>query len=310
MPFFLCEIDVKGEALRTGENIEALARHERYKAANEALESMCLHEAYPLSKGRIVTAHTADDRIENFYMRSIVGTGPGGFRGMLFENGKVVRPLLDCTRVELRDYINARALAADALDADGLSCGVTKYPVVKDDSGTLWREDATNAHTDRFRAYVRHAIVPKAREWNSGSDRALIRTMDLIADEDDMLDDFALDVLRKHVRRLDDIEFCEFDDFDASTFVIDGFVLQPEFGEIPHPLQRRCVHKLLKGMQGIEERIDAASVEAVLDAFCEGIPISGYVTNIQGDLAVSSNKRGVRVERMEEYRSRRKGHKA
>ena len=36
-----------------------------------------MHEAVPLAEGRIVTAHTADDRVENFYMRSIVGTGPG-----------------------------------------------------------------------------------------------------------------------------------------------------------------------------------------------------------------------------------------
>ena len=44
----------------------------------------------------------------------------------------------------------------------------------------------------------------------------------------------------------------------------------------------------------------------VLDAFEEERPKSGYVTNIQGDLAVSANKRGVLVEPMSAFRARRK----
>ena len=102
IPLFICSIDIAAEAARSRENVEAVARRERYLAANEALRSMCQHEGCPLSEARIFTAHTADDRIENFYMRSIVGTGPGGFRSMRYENGPVVRPLLDATRDELR----------------------------------------------------------------------------------------------------------------------------------------------------------------------------------------------------------------
>ena len=97
IPLFICSIDIAAEAERSRENVEAVARRERYLAANEALRSMCQHEGRPLSEARIFTAHTADDRVENFYMRSIVGTGPGGFRSMLYRNGPVVRPLLDVT---------------------------------------------------------------------------------------------------------------------------------------------------------------------------------------------------------------------
>ena len=55
--------------------------------------------------------------------------------------------------------------------------------------------------------------------------------------------------------------------------------------------------------------IRADAVEAVLAAFDEeagGKPRSGYVANIQGALAVSANKRGVRIEPMSAYRARRK----
>ena len=45
---------------------------------------------------------------------------------------------------------------------------------------------------------------------------------------------------------------------------------------------------------------------AAFDDEAGGKPRSGYVANIQGDLAVSANKRGVRIEPMSAYRARRK----
>ena len=274
IPLFICSIDIAAEAERSRENVEAVA-----------LRSMCQHEGRPLSEARIFTAHTADDRIENFYMRSIVGTGPGGFRSMLYRNGPVVRPLLDVTRDELRDYLAAREAAGET--------------VVRDGSGALWREDATNAHTDRFRAYVRHKIVPAAKEWNSALPEVLTRSMNLIADEDDMLCGMAEKLAEESA------EWVAEDD----TFGIDrseGFRLLPAFGKAERPLQRRAVLRLLEAMLGPDARVEAASVEAVLAGFANGAPNSGYVANIQYDLAVSANKRGVLVEPMAYFRARRK----
>lgn len=285
IPLFRCDIDVSAEAERTHENVEAVARRERYLAANEALRSLCLHEAYPLADGRILTAHTADDRIESFYMRSIVGTGPGGFRSMLYENGPVVRPLLDLGRDDLRAYLRARERAGKT--------------VVCDVAGALWREDATNAHTDRFRAFVRHNIVPRAKEWNPQMTDVLVRSMNLIADEDDMLEDMAADIAESCVSWVAEDERWGID-------LTEGFVLLPAFGGSARPLQRRVVRNLLERMLGTEARIEAASIEAVLDGFADGKPQGGYVTNIQGDLAVSANKQGVRVEPMAYFRARRK----
>ena len=98
LPFFLVEVNVGAIAQEQGENTEAVARSERYAAAQEALESLCRHTSHPVSDGRIFTAHTQDDRVEAFYMRSIVGTGPGGFRSMRYTNGAVARPCLDVSR--------------------------------------------------------------------------------------------------------------------------------------------------------------------------------------------------------------------
>lgn len=284
IPFFACEVNVAALAQESGGNVEAIGRSERYLAAQQALESLCRHEMVPISEGRIVTAHTQDDRVENFYMRSIVGTGPGGFRSMLYRNGSIVRPCLDVSREQLCAYI--QELPEDA--------------VVMDEQGNRWREDATNAHTDRFRAFVRHEIIPKAKERNSQLLDTLCRTMNLIADEDDYLDDQAKEIAEKYLEWIG----------LQQDGTYEGCLFLPEFGKIARPLQRRVVLAVLEVFVGREARIESTTIEALLAAFDEtGKPISGYVANIQGDLAVSANKRGVLVEPMATFRARRKPNK-
>ncbi len=284
IPLFTCEVNIGRLADERGENVEAVARRERYLAANEALESMCRHEGVPLSTARVWTAHTQDDRVENFYMRSIVGTGPGGFRSMLYTNGPVARPCLDVSRDDLRAFIKLRAASGRA--------------VARDADGQLWREDATNAHTDRFRAFVRHEIVPRAKERNPQLLDALCRTMNLIADEDDMLEAQTAELAARLVswtEREGDLP-----DYTA------GCVIAPEFATVATPLQRRVVREVLQGILGSDARVESASVEAVRAGFGPEAPVSGYVNNIQGDLALSANKHGLRIEPMAAYRARRK----
>ena len=282
IPLFSCEIDIPAMVEAERGNIEAIARRERYRAAQEALVSLCRHFGVPISSGRIFTAHTADDRIENFYMRSIVGTGPGGFRSMLYLNGQIARPLLEVGRQDLRDYL------------EGLEHSV------RDEAGALWREDATNEHTDRFRAFVRSQIVPRAKERNPQLIQTLTRTMNLIADEDDMLDERAFELEERSVRWIAQAE-ASIADFG------EGCVLLPGLGHEPQPMQRRVLMNVLGRILGPDARVETASIDAALAAFgAEGDIASGYTANIQGDYAVSANKKGVRIEPMAVYRARRK----
>ena len=277
-PLVSVGIDVGALASAERANVEAVARRERYEAARTALADLCRRAETPISRGRIFVAHTADDRIENFYMRSIVGTGPGGFRSMLYLNGQVARPLLDCGREELRDYIIGR------IERD--------LTVVRDEGQMCWREDATNEHTDRFRAFVRHEIVPLAKERNPKLLETLTRTMNLIGDEDDMLEVFADNLIDRYVTRLEPAE--------------EGCVLSPLLAAERTPMLRRVAFKVIESFLGPDDRVETASVDALLSAFEGGKPKSGYVANIQGNLAVSANKQGVRVEPMAAFRTRRK----
>ena len=276
IPLFIVEVDIPKIAAETGQNIEACARNERYASANEALASLCNHVKVPFEEGRIVTAHTLDDRVENFYMRSIVGTGPGGFRSMRFQSRNIIRPLLNLTRQDLRSYI-------EELKKEKLA-----YANLK---GEVWREDTTNANIAGFRAFIRHELIPIVRSKNPNHAQTLATTMDLIADEDDMLDKMARELLAESVVLHTDAGMATIDASFANSWL---------------PLMRRAAFILLNAMVPESERIENASVEAVLAPFangkCENVPSK----NIQCNMIVSSNKNGVTIESCESYRAKRK----
>ena len=279
IPLFMCELNP--DALQgPGVNMEAQARAQRYASAKDALESLCLHTGFDPADGVVCTAHTADDRVENFFMRAMVGTGPGGFRSMdhaaMLQGMRVVRPLLEESRDDLREYIGSVPFAISS-DVDGT------HP------GGLWREDATNAQTDRFRTFVRHELVAKAKQRNPQLLATMTRTMNLIADEDDMLVAQARDLLVSLVTPIGRVPG-------------EGFVVKPELAEHPAPMQRRVFDRLLSMMLGTDGRVESASVQACLETL--GRP--GAVANIQGDIALSYNKQGLRIEPMAAFRARRK----
>ena len=206
----------------------------------------------------------------------------------------MARPLLEVGRQDLRDYLQERA------DSNQL--------VVRDGQGALWRDDATNEHTDRFRAFVRAEIVPDAKERNPRLLQTLTHTMNLIADEDEMLESY-VDRLMTSTVKWESVRP------GADPDYIDGCVVLPAFAHEPRPIQRRLVTRVLSLILGVEARIEGSSVEAVLGAVETGVAgdgkaaagiKGGYVTNIQGDLAVSANKQGVRIEPMAVFRARRK----
>ncbi|MBP5313543.1 MAG: tRNA lysidine(34) synthetase TilS [Eggerthellaceae bacterium] len=297
IPFYLREIDVAKIASSNKANIEACARKVRFGAAKELMEKLCKGSS---ATGAIAVAHTLNDRMETFYMRSIVGTGPGGFGSLRYANttsyGRIVRPLLDVTRDELRAYLFERQSL----------CGDT----VSDCNGNLWREDVTNADTAYLRAFVREKMVPLAQSKNASLSDTLRRTMNLIAEEDDMLESEADKLSASFVKRLSETDSQE------------GILLMPELGLVQTPLLRRVVFNelssLYESLYGPDGRIEEASVSAVMDAWDKDLYESdsslkasayvkkGYVVNIQGDLAVSANSKGVRIEPMSTFRQRRK----
>jgi tRNA(Ile)-lysidine synthase len=131
-------LDVAGLARAEGENLEAVARRERYR---------WLAEVARASGARwIATGHTANDQAETVLHRLMRGTGLRGLRGIaarrpLGTGLSVVRPLLQATRAEILDYLH------------GLS--------------QPYREDASNRDPRFTRNRIRHELLPLlARDYN------------------------------------------------------------------------------------------------------------------------------------------------
>ena len=158
-------LDVAGYAKEHKLNLEDAGRKLRYREAERYLDELCDERQIPQSLGRIVTAHTRDDRVENFFARAIYGSGLGGLAGMAPRRGRIVRPLLDIDRKELRDWLTSQ--------------------------GHTWREDPSNEDTSRTRAFIRAKIVPEAEKLRPNFRENLARTMDLVADDDRLLSDMA-----------------------------------------------------------------------------------------------------------------------
>jgi len=168
-----CEVvrvDVAEYAAEEGLNLEDAGRRVRYRLAEQALDAACVSAGVSPTRGRIAVAHTRDDRAETFLMRAITGAGAGGLASIRYSRGRIVRPLLDCDRADLRSYL--------------------------EELGQPWREDASNSDTSRLRALVRHEILPVAERVNPAFRETLARSLDLLAADDALLSRMASDFAR------------------------------------------------------------------------------------------------------------------
>jgi len=62
-------------------------------------------------KGKVATAHTADDNAETVLMRLIRGTGLKGLGGITPVQGKIIRPMLTVTRLEVEAFLQEWCLS-------------------------------------------------------------------------------------------------------------------------------------------------------------------------------------------------------
>ena len=182
IPCTVRRVDVAALAQRAHEqgnpnagNVENAGREVRYAAATELANQLAKESGMPRSSARILTAHTADDRAETFFMNAIRGTGPAGLSSIPRRRNRIVRPLIDMTHDQLCDLLRMR--------------------------GIVWREDDTNHDTRYLRAYVRHELMPVARRRNERVASSLSVTCDILSDEDAYLNQLASRAYRDLVRR-------------------------------------------------------------------------------------------------------------
>ncbi len=249
IPCTIERIDVGALAKEEHGNVEAIGRRERHLAAGMLLDDLCDEAGVARTDGRILTAHTRDDRIETFLMRAAVGTGPGGLSSIRLISGRVDHPLLTFSRGELRSWLTSR--------------------------GLMWREDASNLIPDHDRTFVRLRIVPLLRRLRPAFDANLARTMDLLADEDGFLAQQATELLRS-------LEVA--DSRRAVLGVGPSDVCLDAIGltAAPRVLARRVVRLVVARVGGPAARVGSRRIEEVVN----GARRNGFATDLPGSISV------------------------
>ena len=151
----LCErlgvpLHVERVSLGEGGNLQERAREARYALAES------------LADGDYAAAHTASDQAETVLYRLAVSPGSRALLGMAPRRGRLVRPLLDATREEVRSYLRARGLE--------------------------WREDPSNADRRFARARVRHDLLEALRTVGPAAETTIAETARQLREEAEVLD--------------------------------------------------------------------------------------------------------------------------
>jgi tRNA(Ile)-lysidine synthase len=136
-------------------SLETAARQLRHDFFTRILHEGKVH--------RVATAHTMDDQAETVLMKALRGAGSRGLSGIFPEHqlaaGRIVRPLLEVRREELREYLRAGKQG--------------------------WREDASNADLSFARNRIRARVLPMLRaEANPSVDHALAHLAEIARAEE------------------------------------------------------------------------------------------------------------------------------
>ncbi len=127
LPFISEAIEVKQQAAAAKKNVEEYARRVRYDFLERTARRIGAH--------KIAVGHTMNDQAETAIFRFIRGSGIRGLSSIHpIVNGWIVRPLLDCSRSAVLEYLKQK--------------------------GVVYREDSTNKDLRYARNRIRGELIP------------------------------------------------------------------------------------------------------------------------------------------------------
>lgn len=161
LPFEAGRGDVRALASAERRSLEDAARRARYAFLETVADRLCAEA--------IAIGHTRDDQAETFLLRLLRGAGPRGLAGIRPKSGRVIRPLIEIARHEVRAYLAAREL--------------------------VFREDESNNDVTIPRNRVRRELLPVLEAFSPGVMDVLAREADIAREDEDFLSRAAVDLL-------------------------------------------------------------------------------------------------------------------
>jgi tRNA(Ile)-lysidine synthase len=142
-PFYTVHFDTRTYLQETGLSLQEGARKLRYDWFAEVMD----HNQYDF----LLTAHHLNDNIETFLYNFTKGTGIRGLAGIPIKNGRIIRPMLDFSRDDLKAF-------AAKNDYD--------YCI-----------DSSNEKDDYNRNKLRHHVLPVLKEINPSIENTFRQTL-------------------------------------------------------------------------------------------------------------------------------------
>jgi tRNA(Ile)-lysidine synthase len=130
--FHSTSYDTRGILSAEMQNLQLLARDMRY--------AWFLQIAKQHDYKQIATAHHLDDSLETVLLNLSKGAGIRGLSGIPYRRGRIMRPMIQCTRADILAYAKA--------------------------NGIVHRDDSSNAKTLYSRNKIRHLVLPSLRDIN------------------------------------------------------------------------------------------------------------------------------------------------
>jgi tRNA(Ile)-lysidine synthase len=215
--------DVPSEHINSKYSFQETARKIRMEFFESALKVLGGH--------KLALGHTQDDQVETVLMNLLRGSGLKGLGGMNPVRFPYIRPLFNCSRADIIEFLNKR-----------------KIP---------YCQDSSNEKSDYLRNRIRLELIPYLQKnYNSKITRNLFETSEIFRDDNGWLDGLVkqefkqLASVSEHNGRLD---------FEIKTFLT-----------FPKSLQMRLIREALRFLKGDLRRIAFRHIQQVLQLFHVG----------------------------------------
>lgn len=165
LPFHFARINVPQKAKESGISEEACGRQVRYDFFSEVINKY--------GGGKIAVAHHKGDSAETTIINLIRGASLSGLKGISAVNGNVIRPLIECSREDIENYLREKSIP--------------------------FMTDSTNAENIYTRNIVRNTIIPALSEINPNIISTIYENSLILADDEDYLATVTADYEKSHL---------------------------------------------------------------------------------------------------------------
>lgn len=163
--FIMQDFDVAQSRELTGESVEMACRRLRYDWWDSLLRVGVGHV--------LAVGHHREDNVETFFLNLLRGSGLAGLKAMMPRNVNTIRPLLDCTKAEIIDYL--------------------------DSQGVKFVTDSSNLSNDYKRNRLRNIVIPELEKVFPGVAETIAASISHLRDNYALYTDYTDELRSKYM---------------------------------------------------------------------------------------------------------------